>query len=150
LLLLLGCRPPPAGPVAPSLTAEPLAPMTGGAQEPVGQAGGGRPMVIDLYASWCESCRDQIPNLKSLATRHAGRLVVVGVNVGEEPDVARRFAAREGIDYATYLDPDFKFADSMGITQLPALLVVDADGKIVHRARELDAATRDAVEQLVR
>ncbi len=107
-------------------------------------------MLIDLYATWCESCRDQIASLESLADHHAGRLVVVGVDVGEELDVARTFASRIGIDYATFADPEFRFADSMGITQLPAVLVVDRDGTIVHRARELDAETRDQIEQLIR
>jgi len=149
LLVLLGCRPTPAGPTSPTLTPEPLEPLAGGDHTPLHDASDGRPMLIDLYASWCDSCRDQIASLESLATRHAGRLVVVGVNVGEELDVARQFASREDIDYATYADPEFRFADSMGITQLPSLLVVDRDGTIVHRSRELDAATRDAIEQLV-
>lgn len=150
LALLLGCHVTPAGPVSPTLTPEPLPPLHGGDAQPLHAAGNGQPMLIDLYASWCDSCRKQIGALESLATRHDGRLVVVGVDVGEELEVARNFASREGIDYQTFGDPEFRFADSMGVTQLPAVLVVDRDGKIVHRARELDAATRDAIEQLIR
>lgn len=123
----------------------------GGGGEPTAlrEVSNGRPMLVDLYATWCQSCRKQIAGLEQLAAEHGDGLVVVGVDVGEELDVASQFAAREGIDYLTFGDPEFAFADSMGVSQLPALLLVDHDGAIVHRSSHLDDEMLAKIKALV-
>lgn len=150
IALAPACRTPPARPPSETLTEAAVAPLAGGGEPtPLHAISAGRPMVVDLYATWCQSCRKQIAGLEQLATEHGDDLVVVGVDVGEELDVASQFAAREGIDYQTFGDPEFQFADSMGVSQLPALLLVDQDGAIVHRSSHLDDEMRAKIQALV-
>ena len=52
------------------------------------------PVVVDFWAAWCGPCRMIAPTLEALATRQAGRLKVVKVNVDVAPDVSARFGAR--------------------------------------------------------
>lgn len=52
------------------------------------------PVLVDLWAPWCGPCRMVSPAVESLATRYAGRVKLVKVNVDEAPQVARRFDAR--------------------------------------------------------
>jgi thiol-disulfide isomerase/thioredoxin len=111
------------------------------------QVAGGKPMVVDFFATWCAPCRESMPRLQAFADEHAGRgLVVVGVDVGEDGADVAPFVHDVGVHYPIFLDRDFALADAVGAKRVPALLVVGADGRILHRAHELDAATRAAVE----
>ena len=111
------------------------------------QAAGGRPMVIDFFATWCGPCRESMPRLQAFADEHRGRgLVVVGVDVDENAADVAPFVSDVGVHYPIFLDKDFALADAVGAKSVPALLVVGADGRILHRAQHLDAATRAAVD----
>lgn len=149
LLLAAACGAPPAPPAAAALTDEALHPIAGGAPTSLRALAAGRPMVVDLYAIWCDGCRKQIASLEELAARIGDRALIVGVDVGDELDAARTFASREGIDYPTFADPEFRFADSMGVSGLPHLLVVDGDGAVVHRSQKLDRQTEAELQALI-
>jgi len=111
----------------------------------------GRPIVVDLFATWCEACRDNLAPMNELARAHAtGDLVVIGVDVGEPRAIADRFAAREGISYPVYTDPEMRFEDSLGTTALPLVLVIDGQGRIAHRSARLDAETLEVIRGLSR
>ena len=150
LALLAACAAAPARPASPKLTAEAVAPLGGGAPQSLLDVHAGRPMVLDLYATWCKECRRQIAKLQALAEATYGKLVVVGVDVGDEMPIAHTFATRERIKYPIFADPDFRFADSMGIDVLPQILVIDEHGEVIHRAEKLDDDTRKQIEALLR
>ena len=52
------------------------------------------PVVVDFWAAWCGPCRMIAPVLQDLATRHAGRLKVVKVDVDANPQLGARFRAQ--------------------------------------------------------
>src|SRR6185436_545154 len=49
------------------------------------------PVVIDFWAPWCGPCRMVTPALERLATRHAGKLKLVKLNIDGVPDIAARY-----------------------------------------------------------
>jgi len=118
------------------------------AQPSFAQATENRVTVVDLWATWCEACTRTIPQVRHLAETYSSRdLVVIGVNVGEAHDVVSRYADDAQIHYPLYLDPDFAFADAVGAREVPAILIIAPDGRIVHRGSHLD---REMLERLER
>lgn len=81
------------------------------------------PVVVDLWAPWCGPCRAMAPVLDELATRYAGKVKVVKVNVDEEPQLAAAFQVR-GIPTLAVLrgrkvvDQQVGFAGKAGIEAL--------------------------------
>ena len=49
------------------------------------------PVVIDFWAPWCGPCRMVTPALEHIATRHAGKLKLVKLNVDDAPDIGARY-----------------------------------------------------------
>jgi peroxiredoxin len=99
----------------------------------------GRPMVVNLWYSTCPPCARE---LGEFATVHGevGDLVrFVGVNPYDTPSTMERFAGDRGVRYELLRDPDFSFANELGIVAYPVTLFVDADGRIVARTGPLDA-----------
>ena len=92
----------------------------------------GRVALVSLWATWCEACGKEMDALNRLDAKTAtGRdAVVIGVDVGEEPDAVADFARRRGLRYAQLVDRDFAFADALGQRRVPTTLVVDRHGRI--------------------
>ncbi|MCL4683759.1 TlpA family protein disulfide reductase [Myxococcota bacterium] len=91
----------------------------------------GRTVVVDFWATWCAPCKHQIPILNQFHRRVAsGEIVVLGVSVdagGQE--VVAPFAEEQGIEYEVLLGSE-SLARTYGIPGFPALVVVDARGKL--------------------
>ena len=145
LAIALGACHPPAPPVTRVPAGASLLDASGARFEVLAKYHG-QPVVLDFWASWCKECKASVPTVVRMADAFKAQgLVVVGVNVGEEPAIASAAATALGIDYPIALDPEMTFSDRMGASELPLVVVIDRDGGIVHRARTVDEATLAAV-----
>ncbi|MBO3743550.1 TlpA family protein disulfide reductase [Actinoplanes flavus] len=107
--------------------------FTGGAEMKLRDLRG--PAVINLWASWCGPCREELPVIQGLADRADGRFTVVGVDIGDDRAAAADFAASRGVDFPTLYDREKRLLDELGLAALPATVFIDADGGMyVHRA----------------
>lgn len=88
----------------------------------------GTPVVLNFWASWCEPCKRETPDLVAFATAHPG-VRVVGVAVNDEPRDSRAFAAKYGVPYPLGSDPDAETQDVYGFPGLPATYFIDAEGR---------------------
>ncbi|WP_130509545.1 TlpA family protein disulfide reductase [Krasilnikovia cinnamomea] len=132
--------PPSAGPGLPAGAALPdleLPCFTGGA--PVRLADLRGPAVVNLWASWCEPCRTELPAMQRLAEASAGRLTVVGVDTGDDRDAAAGFAADKRVTLPTLYDRDRKLITALGRTTLPVTVFVDGQGRARVEPLPLDA-----------
>ncbi|MCU7722362.1 TlpA family protein disulfide reductase [Actinoplanes sp. KI2] len=128
----------PSAPPAPTLPDLELPCFTGKEQVALRSMPG--PMIINLWASWCDPCRRELPLIQKVATQTAGRVTVVGVDTGDSREAGASFAADKGVHLPTLFDPDKKLANAIAGTNLPITIFVDASGKSYVNRLPLDAA----------
>lgn len=94
----------------------------------------GKWMVLNLWATWCVPCREEMPALGKLAVDVPG-LAVVAVATGPNPTPAiTRFMADAGVTGVTVLrDPPQKLAHQMAVVGLPVTVIVNPEGQEVAR-----------------
>jgi len=91
----------------------------------------GRIVVMNLWASWCPPCREEMPDLQRLAQAYPARVVVVGVNQGESAERARAFAHSLGIRFPIWIDDRQQYGRVYGALGLPTTVIVDRNGVVV-------------------
>lgn len=152
---------PPSAPSAPSVAVGTPAP----ALQAVGLDGApttlsalrGRVVLVNLWAIWCEPCRQELPVLASLHERDAARgLSIVAINVDRKRtrDEIADFVARRKLPFTIWLDPEDRAALAFGATTFPFNVLVDREGRVVwSRAgaiRDEDPELRAALEAALR
>ena len=131
---------PPADGVAADLPDLSLPCFSGGA--PVRLAALRGPAVINLWGSWCDPCREELPVMQELADATAGRLRVVGVDTMDSRDAGASFAADKGVTFPTLFDPGKTLLSALGKINLPVTVFVGADGgRFVYTGKALDKPT---------
>jgi thiol-disulfide isomerase/thioredoxin len=96
----------------------------------------GKVVLLNLWATWCEPCREEMPALDRLQAKLGGeRFHVVALSVDQQgPAIARKFYAQVGIKaLALYIDPTAKAAFTLDAAGLPATLLVDRQGREIGR-----------------
>jgi thiol-disulfide isomerase/thioredoxin len=108
-----------------------LARLADGQAQTLAQAAQGRPVVVNLWASWCGPCREEMPALAAAQQRHPD-VGFLFVNQGETPDKVRFYLAREGLPLQeVWLDPASALGRAIGSGGLPTTLFLDPQGRRV-------------------
>ena len=114
-------------------TALPKVSLTTLAGEPADLAklAAGKPMVINLWATWCAPCRREMPLLAAAQKREPG-VRFVFANQGEDGTTVQRYLAAAGLDLGNVLlDPGGRIGLELGSGGLPTTLFYDAGGRLI-------------------
>ncbi len=115
----------------PPLPATALLPLDGGPALDLRHAAAGRPVVVNLWASWCGPCRAEMPTLAAAQQREP-RVGFLFVNQGEPEATVRRYLASLGTPLREVLrDPASGLGQAVGSPALPTTLFYDAQGRLV-------------------
>jgi len=109
----------------------------------------GRVMLLNIWATWCVLCRQEMPSLDRLEARLGGKdFLVMALSVDRRGiDAVRDFYREVGVQkLAIYLDPSGKGSRDLAIPGVPATLLIDQEGREV--ARKMGAAEWDGPEMV--
>jgi cytochrome c biogenesis protein CcmG, thiol:disulfide interchange protein DsbE len=127
--------PCPEQPAQTATGGEVLADVTvdclGGGQLHLGRAQG-VPTVVNLWATWCGPCREELPLVQQLADRAGNRLKVVGLVSKDTAGNGAAFAADAGVTMPTGIDADGRLVDAQRLPALPYTYLLRADGTVAH------------------
>ena len=94
----------------------------------------GKVVFLNFWATWCESCRDEMPSMERLYKDYRGKgLEIVAVNVKEKRQDALAFAKELKLTYPVLLDPEGEAGLLYGAFGLPATYLIDRKGVVLAR-----------------
>lgn len=115
----------------------------------------GRPVVINLWASWCAPCRAEMPALEAVYQEYRNRgLVVLAVNATNQdsPAAAVRFAEDHQLSFPILLDIEGEASRAYQLRALPSTFFIDADGiirEVVVGGPMAEALLRTRIDRLM-
>jgi thiol-disulfide isomerase/thioredoxin len=93
----------------------------------------GKPEIINIWASWCAPCREEMPMLERAHDRLGDRVQFLGVDVRDSRSAALSFLTKHEIGYAQVFDSDGDLPLRLRLQGVPNTLFVDASGNVVDR-----------------
>jgi len=92
----------------------------------------GRVWLLNVWASWCVSCRAEHPLLNQLAKQDV--VTIIGLNYKDEPEDAKRWLKMLGNPYnASVMDQDGRMGIDFGVYGVPETFIIDKHGIIRHK-----------------
>ena len=96
---------------------------------------GGRPSLVNLWASWCGPCQREMPALQKAYARYHSQIAFLGVDTTDDRDSANDFLGTIGIHYPQVSDLRGDVLHRVGGPGLPVTLVLSANGAVVYSHR---------------
>jgi peroxiredoxin len=93
----------------------------------------GKVVLLNLWATWCPPCVDEMPTLEELSKKMAGRdFVLLAISEDEEPSRVAPWVRKRGFTFPVLLDERGKVGAELGISGYPETFIIDRRGRIVH------------------
>ena len=103
----------------------------------------GRPLIINVWASWCGPCRLEMGSLERLAGSKAGKqFTMIGISTDDYPQAAKGFLQKTKTSFSHFIDSQLVLENMLGAERLPLTLLVDAQGRVLGKyygAKEWDS-----------
>jgi cytochrome c biogenesis protein CcmG, thiol:disulfide interchange protein DsbE len=87
----------------------------------------GRIVVLNLWATFCAPCIEELPSLLALQ-RQMPDVAVVAVSMDQDPDIYRRFLVEHHVDVLTVRDEEQRVNALYGTVQIPETYIIDRQG----------------------
>jgi thiol-disulfide isomerase/thioredoxin len=94
----------------------------------------GRPLIINVWASWCGPCREEMASLERLAWRDPNQyFVIIGISTDDFADQAKGLLKKTNATISQFIDTGLQVEKMLGASRLPLTVLVDADGRVLQK-----------------
>jgi thiol-disulfide isomerase/thioredoxin len=129
-VVLPGCPGEAVQSTSPTALPDLELPCLGGGNEVPLRRLTGRPTVLNLWASWCPPCKEELPAFSRLSAAARGKLQVVGVASKDIPDRSIEYVADSKMTFPSLQDESGTLLRALHRTGLPATVLLTADGSV--------------------
>ncbi len=96
----------------------------------------GKPLIINVWASWCGPCRAEMGSLERLFRRFGGKQFnIIGISTDDDVSAAAAFLTQSKITFDNYHDRNLLLENMLGVEAIPLTILVDAQGRVVMKIR---------------
>jgi len=110
----------------------------------------GQVLLLDLWASWCEPCKESLPFYEELQKRYGDKgLQVIAVSVDDNLKAANEFADKNKLKLQLLWDPKKELVKLLDVKAIPTMLLIDQNGKVLFRERGFLKNTKENIEKSI-
>ncbi|MBR6489499.1 MAG: TlpA family protein disulfide reductase [Muribaculaceae bacterium] len=114
---------------------------------------GGKPFIIDLFATWCKPCLrelDAIAEVYDEWQEETGvKIIAVSTDQAQNIHKVKPLVSNHGWEYEVLLDPNDDLKRALGVQMIPFTMIVDGEGKIVYKhTGYTDGAEEELLEKV--
>ena len=94
----------------------------------------GKPMVINMWASWCTHCEAEMNAYQQLSEEYGDRIEFVMLDIPDtksEYDAAKKYVEDHGYTFPAYYDTDMNVATTLNVIGIPVLVIISPAGDVV-------------------
>jgi thiol-disulfide isomerase/thioredoxin len=96
----------------------------------------GKPLIINVWASWCGPCRAEMGSLERLAHRYGGKQFnVIGISTDDDGNAAATYIKKSKITFDNFLDSKVFLENMLGANTIPLTVLVDEHGRVLEKVR---------------
>ena len=96
----------------------------------------GKPLIINVWASWCGPCRAEMGSLERLSRRYGGKQFnIIGISTDDHVDAAAAFLTQSRVTFDNYHDRTLSLESMLGANTIPLTVLVDAQGRVLKKIR---------------
>jgi thiol-disulfide isomerase/thioredoxin len=103
----------------------------------------GKPLIINVWASWCGPCRAEMGSLDRLSRRFGGKQFnIIGVSTDDYVNLAAAFLTQAKVSFDNYHDRNLLLESMLGANTIPLTVLIDAKGRVlmkVHGSKQWDS-----------
>lgn len=104
----------------------------------------GKPLIINVWASWCGPCRAEMGSLERLAKKYNRKeFTIIGISTDDYRTKAEAAVKQANLSFENFIDHDQVLEKMLGAKTIPLTILVDANGQVIEKvrgAREWDSA----------
>ena len=114
---------------------------------------GGKPFIIDFFATWCKPCNRELTAISEVyeewQEETGVKLIAVSIDQAQNINKVKPLVDGEGWEYEVLLDPNSEFRRAMGVQMIPHVFIIDGKGKIAEsRSGYTDGAENHLIEKI--
>jgi thiol-disulfide isomerase/thioredoxin len=96
----------------------------------------GKPLIINVWASWCGPCRSEMSSLERLASKYNGKdFNIIGISTDDYRDDAVSAIKMSKISFENFLDHMLELEKMLGANTIPLTVLVDEQGRVLKKIR---------------